>query len=336
MPEFNVNVSGKTIRVTPGKIVAAVVVILAIAGAFTSFFVVDQTEQAVVTRFGRVVRLESPGLHFKLPFGIEENHNVPTQRVQTMPFGFRTEQPGVRSQYVDRDFPEESVMLTGDLNIVDVEWIIQYRIVEPEAWLFNVEDRHGTIWDISKSVMNELVGDRAIFDVLGAGRGEIQVEALEMMNDFFDEYGLGITVTQVELQDVLPPAGSVRQAFEDVNRAQQDMNRLINEARRERNRVLPRVQGEADRIVEEARGYASRRVNIAEGEADAFRSVHAAYQEAPEVTRRRLYIETVEELLADASNVTIVDRSLQNVLPFLDLTRQPVDAAQAGSVGGSE
>ena len=322
-----------SLSVTPTRIALIVIAAIVLAGAATSFFMVDQTEEGVVLRFGRYNRTVGPGLQTKLPFGLETHETVPVQRVQTMTFGFRTETPGAsgqRTQYEESEIPEESVMLTGDLNIVDVEWIIQYRINEPRSWLFNVQDREKTIRDISQSVINQLVGDRSIFDVLGRGRGRIEQDGLDQMNETFQDYGLGIRVTQVRLQNIVPPSGRVQDAFEDVNRAVQDMNRLINEGREEYNRQIPRVRGQAERLVEEAHGYRARRVNEAEGAASRFGSVLEAYNEAPQITRNRLYIETIEQILGNDSDVTLIDRSLQNMLPIFDVNQSALAPGATG------
>ncbi len=314
----------------PKMVILIVLVLGAVMFLTSSFYMVDQTEESVVLLLGRFDRISGPGLHFKLPFGIERNYNVPTQVIQNMSFGFRTERAGVNTVYSDRDFPEESVMLTGDLNIVDVEWIIQYRISDPRAWLFNVQQREQTIRDISQSVINQLIGDRTIFDVLGPERANIEVTGQEMMNEFYSSYGLGVNVTSVKLQNIVPPKGSVQDAFEDVNRAEQDMNRLINEGKEEYNRVIPRTSGEATRTVEEARGYAARIVNEAEGDVARFRSVYEEYRKAPEVTRRRLYFETMEDLFSGQDNVELIDKGLGNFIPFKALQNLPNQAAGQG------
>lgn len=316
-PQFNLN----------RKAIAIVVVVMAVIGiATTSFFVVDQTEEAVVLRLGRFHRIASPGLQFKLPFGIEQNYNVPTQAVQNMQFGFRVQQPGVTSVLDTQDFTEESLMLTGDLNIVDVEWIIQYRITDPFQWLFNVQDQHRTIRDISQSTVNRLVGDRAIVDVLGDERPQIEVLAQDQMNDIFRAYGLGVTITAVRLQNIVPPAGRVQDAFEDVNRAIQDMNRLINEGREQYNREIPRARGEAEQIVQVAQGYAAERVNRARGDAARFLNVLEEYRNDPATMRTRLYVEMVEDVFSPrdggrTEQVELIDRNLSNFIPLLNLQR---------------
>lgn len=286
----------------------------------TSFVIVDQTEKAVITTFGRFTKTVGAGLHYKLPFGIQRAYLVKTQVIQTETFGFRTIKPGVVTQYSNQKFPDESTMLTGDLNIVDVEWIIQYRIENPEAWLFNVTDREKTIRDTSQSVLNMLIGDRTILGVIGPDRQNIQDEAILLMNELFTKYGLGIVVTQVQLQNIVPPEG-VQAAFEDVNKAIQDMNRLINEGREAYNAEIPKVQGQADQIVEVAQGYASERVNVAKGDVSRFNAVYDEYRKAPEVTKKRLYYEMMEEIFKDQNNIDLIDKSLQNVLPIKNITQ---------------
>ena len=316
MSDRNVTPVRSPIKV--GMIVIGIVAVAAIAFLATSFYVVDQTEEAILLTFGRYTLTAGPGLHYKMPFGIQQNYNVPTKVVQTEQFGFRTLQSGVFSTYEDRTFPEESTMLTGDLNIVDVEWIIQYRITDPKAWLFNLDDRHKTIRDISQSVINMLVGDRTILDVIGSQRTAIEVAATELMNEVLGGYGLGIQVIAVRLQNIVPPSG-VQAAFEDVNKAQQDMNRLINEGKEAYNREIPRATGEADRQVQVARGYAAERVNEARGDVARFLSVYEEYRKAPGITRDRLYYEMMEQVFAGQSGVQLVDSELSNFIPLMNL-----------------
>ncbi|MCX7948758.1 MAG: FtsH protease activity modulator HflK [Treponemataceae bacterium] len=304
----------------PTSIILAIGIIAVIVLMSTSFYIVDQTEEAVVTRFGKYLTTNGPGMHYKLPFGIDKHYLVKTKVVQTEQFGFRTLKAGVNTVYSQEAFPEESTMLTGDLNIVDVEWIIQYRIVDPRAWLFNVnpKERTTTIRDVSRSVMNMLVGDRAILDVMGPQRTEIESEAIQLMNDTFKQYGLGISVITVKLQNIVPPQG-VQAAFEDVNKAIQDMNRLINEGKEAYNAEIPKAQGEADKIIQIAQGYASERVNMARGDVARFNAVYEEYRKAPDVTRRRLYYEMVENIFKDDKGTTLIDRRFQNFLPLKNL-----------------
>lgn len=305
-----------------GTIILGIVVI-AIIGVFaTSFFVVDQTEEAVLLTLGRYTKTVGAGLHFKFPLGIQQNYNVKTRVVQTEQFGFRTAQEGVQTRYEDRSYPEESTMLTGDLNIVDVEWIIQYRIRDPKAWLFNMDDRPKTIRDISQSVINMLVGDRTILDVIGPQRTLIEEAGTQLMNDTLNSYGLGVEIIAVRLQNIVPPTG-VQAAFEDVNMAQQDMNRLINEGKEAYNKDIPRARGEADQIVQIARGYASERVNRANGDVARFVSVYDEYRKAPDVTRDRLYYEMMEAIFAQETGTDLIDRELGNFIPLKNLGGQP-------------
>lgn len=300
-------------------ILPAIVILFALILSFTGFFIVDQTEDAVITRFGKYTKTVGPGLHFKVPLGIDRAYNVPTKSIQTEQFGFRTLKGGIQNTYQD-NLTKESTMLTGDLNIVDVEWIIQYRINDPRAWLFNVHEdvRKTTIRDISQAVINTLVGDRGILDVIGPERPAIEANALTMMNDQLREFGLGVSITTVQLQNIVPPAG-VQSAFEDVNKAIQDMNRLINEGKEAYNAEIPKAAGEAEKLVQQAQGYAAERVNRANGDVARFKAVYAEYVKAPEVTRRRLYLETIEALFGTEKGTTLIDKKLENFLPISNL-----------------
>ena len=303
-------------KISPRIIVIVIAGILLLIVLATSVFIVDQTEQAVITRFGRFIGIKDPGLQFKLPFGIDRNYTVNVRTIQTQEFGFRTMRGGSSPAYSSQS--SESVMLTGDLNIVDVEWIIQYRVVDPKAWVFNVQERTETIRDVSRSVINMLVGDRAIMDIMGIERSAIEAEALVLMNDTFNEYVIGINVINVRLQNVTPPSG-VQEAFEDVNRAIQDRERLINEGQQSYNEAIPRARGDADRLVQEARGYALERVNRANGDVARFNSVYQEYTRAPDVTRQRLYYEMIEEVFMNEDGMTIIDRNLSNFLPLMNV-----------------
>lgn len=310
--------SSKKNKLSSTMIFGTIILFVLLIVAGTSFYVVDATEQAVVTRFGKYIKTEGPGLQFKLPFGIDRNYNIATQVVQTEQFGFKTVKAGTINQY-QNGITSESTMLTGDLNIVDVEWIIQYRIVDPAAWQFNVKDRTKTIRDISQSVINTLVGDRAILDVMGNERSSIESQALELMNENFRQLGLGINVLTVRLQNIVPPT-AVQTAFEDVNMAIQDMNRFINEGKEAYNSEIPRAQGNADRQIQVAQGYAVERVNKALGDVARFNSVYEEYRKAPSVTRKRLYIETMEEIFNSEEKPVLIDGQLDNVLPVKTLT----------------
>ncbi len=328
MSEQDVTPKQNTPKIRPRLIVIIIAIVVFIILISSSLFVVDQTEEAVVLLFGKFNRLAAPGLHVKAPFGIEKNFNVPTQVVQNMSFGFRTEAAGVTTRFSPGDYPEESIMLTGDLNIIDVEWVIQYRIMEPKAWLFNVENKEKTIRDISQSVINLLVGDRAILDVIGSERANIEMQGREQMNAVFDQYGLGINVTTVKLRNIVPPAGEVQDAFEDVNKSIQDMNRLINEGKQAYNEEIPKARGQADQVIQQAQGYAAERVNNAQGDVARFNSVLAEYRTSRDVTRKRLYIEMMEDVFEGETDTDLIDRNLENFIPLKQLQNRPAGGTQ--------
>jgi membrane protease subunit HflK len=301
---------------SPAVILAALAVIVAAILAGTSVYIVDQTEEAVVTRLGRYITTRGPGLQFKLPFGIDRSYKVNVKTVQTEQFGFTTLRSGIVSSYANQT--SESTMLTGDLNIVEVEWIIQYRVVDPRAWVFNVMEQSRTIQDVSRSAINMLVGDRTIMDIMGPERSAIESAGTDFMNETFRGYGLGIDVIAVKLQNIDPPAG-VQESFDDVNKAEQDMNRLINEGQQVYNAEIPRARGERERIIQEAQGYKTERINRANGDVARFNAVYEEYRRAPEVTRRRLYYEMVEEVFKGDEGTVILDRNFNNFLPLRDL-----------------
>ena len=320
---------------TPALVWIAVGVILGLILLFSSFFMVDQKEESVVLNLGKYSRIVGPGLHFKIPFGIERNYNVPTQRILKEEFGFRTLESGVVSTFSSGDFSNESIMLTGDLNIIDVEWIIQYQITDARAWLFGVEDQRKTIRDISQSVINMLVGDRTIFDVIGAERANIEVQGQEEMNKLYKSYGLGIRVTTVKLQNIVPPKGSVQDAFEDVNKAIQDRSRLINEGKEAYNQAIPKASGQALQTIQEAEGYASQRVNQARGDVARFLAVLGEYRQAPDVVRTRLYYEMYDQVFGTSDGTDLVDKNLKNFLPLKNMGAGGANAAPLPAPGPS-
>ena len=301
----------------PGLFLALIVLAIVAIGGFSCFYIVDETENAVITRFGKYQETVGAGLHFKLPFGIDKSYTVPVKVVQTEQFGFKTVKSGRNNEYIN-NIGTERTMLTGDLNIVDVEWIIQYRIVDPKQWLFGVYEKEQTIRDISRSVINELVGDRAILAVMGSERTSIETLALDKMNSYFENLGLGISVIAVKLQNIVPPSG-VQDAFEDVNKATQDMNRFINEGKEAYNAEIPKAQGEADRLLQVAQGYAAERVNMAKGDVARFNAVYEEYKRSPKVTKERIYLETMDEIFGSEKKPELIDGELDNVLPVKTL-----------------
>jgi modulator of FtsH protease HflK len=223
-------------------------------------------------------------------------------------------------------------MLTGDLNIVEVEWTILYRITDVKKWLFAVDNKRKTIEDISMSVVSELVGDRTISEVIGAGRSAIQDQAAVLMNQLFDKYNLGITITQVQMQNVNPPVGAVQAAFQDVNKATQDMERLINEGKERYNTEIPKARGAAQQIIQQAEGYAAERVNKAEGDVARFNSVFTQYRQDPRDTRVRLYNEMIEDVFGGVDDRSVLlDKSLRNAVPLLNLFNSSTRQQAAGA-----
>lgn len=313
---YNRSMKGKGFTISVKMVAAAIGAILVLALLMTSFFSVDQTENAVVLRFGKYVRTVGPGLQTKLPFGIERNINVETAVVQTLTFGYRATDPSGTSLTGAFVTPDESMMLTGDLNIVSVEWIVQYRISDPMKYLFSIEDKETTIRDISQSVMNQLVGDLPILAVMTSERTNIEYEAQRAMQEIFDGYGAGIEIVAVKLQNIMPPEGEVQDAFEDVNKAIQDMNSLINEGKQFYNQEIPAAQGEADKMISEAEGYAAERVNMAQGDTARFSAMREQYQKDRETTAERLYIEAMEDVLdPEGGMISLIDSSLEGYLP---------------------
>ncbi len=298
---------------------AAAAILLGIL-LFSSYFTVDTEEVGVVLRLGKFVRTVDPGLNFKLPFGIEKVYKVPVERQLKLEFGFRTAAPGIRTEYSSRKYQEESLMLTGDLNAAEVEWIVQYRIKDPYKFLFRVRNAVGTFRDINEAVMREVVGDRTVDEVLTVGRQEIASTVAMKVQKLCDQYETGIKVEQVVLQDVNPPE-PVKPAFNEVNEAQQEREKLINQALSEYNKVIPRARGEAERTIEKARGYALERVNNARGEASKFNAVFKEYMKAKEVTRQRIYLETMNDVMKQVGRKLITDEEATGILPLFRLEK---------------
>jgi membrane protease subunit HflK len=291
---------------------------------FSMVFTISPEEVGVILRFGKYTRTVDPGLNFKLPF-IESLEKVPIQRQLKEEFGFRTEAAGVRTVYSKASFLDESLMLTGDLNAAEVEWIVQYRINDAFKWLFKVRGTQQTFRAMTEAVMREVVGDRTVNEVLTIGRQEISVSVQAMLQDLCDQYETGIKVDQVVLQDVNPP-DRVKPSFNEVNEAQQEREKLINQARSEYNKIIPRAKGEAEQMIQEAEGYALERVNRSRGEAARFNSVFFEYRRAKEVTRQRIYLETLNNVLPKVGKKLIVDEDIKGLIPLLDLKKEVGDA----------
>ncbi len=331
-PEDIVNEVRRRAGALGGRRIAVVIVlVLLLISLASTWFTVQPEETGIVQRFGAVERTVGPGLHFKFPDGIERVRLVPTARVLKQEFGFGTATAaGGRTQYAagTKAFKDVSLMLTGDLNVIDVQWIVQYRIEDPVRYLFRVRESSQTIRDIAEAVMRRVVGNRLGSDVLTVGRVAVSAKVKEEMQKILSEYETGVRLVTVELQDVTPP-DSVKPAFNEVNEARQDRERTINQAQEQANREIPKARGEATRTVTEAEGYAVERVNRANGEATRFRAVLGEYQRAPEVTRRRLYLEAMGSILPEAKALYIVDSDQKALLPWLRLESGQLPAAAA-------
>ena len=308
-----------------GVMQAVVIVIVLGFTVYTSVFTVDPEEKAVVLKFGEYDRIVPQGLHFKLPFFMEQEYKVPVQRQLKLEFGFRTAGNETRTQYEqtqysDDNYASESLMLTGDLNVASIEWVTQYKIADPVKYLFKVRNVDQTFRDMNEAVMREIVGDRTINEVLTIGRGEIQNLAKDKLSKLCEDYTLGIVVNQVILQDVAPPE-PVKPAFNEVNQAEQEKETTIQNALAEYNREIPKAEGTALRTVEKAEGYAVKRVNEAKGAVSRFTQVFEEYQKAPEITRQRIYLETMAEIYQAVDRKIIIDEDASGVLPLLNLNQ---------------
>jgi membrane protease subunit HflK len=316
LPQFQVP------RLPGGVLRGGILILLVLIAAFTSVYQVGPEQIGVVLRFGRYVRSTDPGLQFKMPFGIERVTKVPVQRQLKQEFGFRTVTPGVRTAYSERGFQEESNMLTGDLNAAEVEWVVQYRVVDAYKFLFRVRNVETTFRDITEAVMREVVGDRTVNEVLTVGRQEVAALVEQRLQGLCDQYETGIKVEQVVLQDVNPP-DAVKASFNEVNQAQQEREKLINEAQSEYNQVIPRARGEALKTIQQAEGYLLERVNQARGDSARFVALYESYRRAPEVTRKRIYLETMNTVLPKVSRKIVVDDKIRGLLPLLNLNPEP-------------
>jgi membrane protease subunit HflK len=297
--------------------VGAALAVMLLAGLARGVYTVGPESVGVVQRFGRFIGTVGPGLRFKLPFGIDTVTILPVKRQLKMEFGFGT--PG--AQHLDQasfEQEQESDMVTGDLNAAHVEWVVQYEIDDPEQYLFNHREPGPTLRDLSESVMREVVGDRTVDEVLTIGRQGIENEAIAELTSLVQQLHMGLKVQQVQLKNVHPPT-AVQRSFEEVNRAQQEREQMINQANGEYNKVVPRASGEADKKLREAEGYALKRVNEAEGDVARFKALLEQYEKAPEVTRQRLYLETIGEVLPQIGGKVILDADAKQFLPLMNL-----------------
>jgi membrane protease subunit HflK len=324
---IRLELGSKTVELTVPKfsgrmILGIVAFFVVVAGLLSSWYTVKPDEAGVVIRFGRVLKTAPPGLHFKAPYGVDQVLKVAVKRQQKQEFGFGTKGSTNPSQHSkSNEMEAEKQMVSGDLNAALVEWVIQYRITEPEDYLFKVRNADLTLRDASESVMREVVGDRTVDEVITVGRQEIEDECETKLRELVSTYQLGMTIDQVQLKDVNPPQ-PVQNSFNEVNQAQQEKEKLINIANGSYNREVPKERGEAERTISEAYGYALQRINEAEGDAARFVALFTEYQKAPEVTKRRIYLETMQAVMPTIGKRVIIDEKTPGVLPLLNLDKE--------------
>jgi len=296
--------------------IAVFIGILFIAG--TSVYTVDQDEVGVIRRFGKYVRTTPPGLQWKLPFNIEKVDKVKVTRVYKEEFGYRTLEAGINTKYSSKSYDEEALMLTGDLNVLDVSWSVQFKLKDPVAVLFNIRDPQGTVRDISESAMRRVIGDYSVSEAVTTQKEEINQGVRKKLQEILDLYKSGIQIVKIELQDILPPA-PVKASFNEVNEAQQEREKVVNQSWEAYNKITPKAKGEAEKTISEAEGYATARINEAKGDAAKFLSMYNEYKNAKDVSRRRMYLETMQEVLPKAGSIYIFEPQANSVLPLLKL-----------------
>jgi membrane protease subunit HflK len=307
-------------KVSMKKFLTFVVILAVIIFILTGLYTIGPEEVGVIQRFGKYINTTEPGLHFKIPFGVDRLTKVKVKHVYKEEFGFRTLQSGVQTKYSARSYDYESIMLTGDLNIADVEWIVQYRIKDPVKFLFNIRNVVETIRDLSESATRQIVGDRSGDEVIVLSRKEIADEIQILLQQKLDDYETGIGIYTINLQNVNPPE-RVKPAFNDVNSAKQEKERILNEAWQQYNKIIPEAKGKAKRTIEEAEGFAVNRVNRAEGDADRFIKMYNQYKKPKSITKKRLYLETMQKILPKVEKIFIIDEDQAGILPLLNLDK---------------
>jgi membrane protease subunit HflK len=302
-------------------LIAAAVIVL--AGLTSSFYTVAPDEVAVIQRFGKFIGTADQGLHFKLPYGLDKVTNVKTTTVRQLEFGFRTARAGVQSQFITEggDLEMERLVLSGDLNVVALEWVMQYVVADPYKYLFNVKDVEGTLRVVSEAAVKEVVGDYAVDDVITTEREEIGAKSKIKIQEILDSYECGISIVDLRLRNVNPPTREVQNAFEAVNQAEQKKEELIRLAEADYNATVPRERGLAQQSIDQAEGTKQARINVANGEAEQFLSILAEYSKARDVTRARLYLETLSKVLPASGRIIVIDESLDGIVPLLNIQK---------------
>ncbi|MFT5699534.1 MAG: membrane protease subunit HflK [Desulforhopalus sp.] len=304
-----------------GKLLAVALVIIVLQGVYSSFFKITPSEVGVVLRLGEYSRTTPPGLHFKIPY-LDKLYKVDVENIRKEEFGFRSRFPGQNASYDRKGYDMESLMLTADKNVINVAWIVQYRVADPYAYLFKVANVRQAIRDMSESVTRRIVGNMD-FDYVLSNRdllaASVKVELQEQLDRLFPTGMSGVSIGTVQFQDINPP-DTVKPAFNEVNEADQDMKRLVNEAQETYNRVIPKAAGDAKKIIEEAYGYKAQRINNAQGETQRFTDILKEYKNAPAVTRQRMYLETMKEILPNVESIYVIDKDQQSPIPLMNIT----------------
>ena len=322
MSDNNTNINVNIPKANPKQIRLFVLMLLGVFLISFSFYTVDANENAVVLRLGKYHITSGPGLQFKIPL-IDEVYKAKVDYQYKAEFGFRTLKSDTRSQFKSRGYEKESWMLTGDLKIAEVKWVVQYKINDAKKYLFNVKNVENTIGDVSEAAMQLMIGDRSFIEVLQVERVKIADEAMIYMQSLLDEYNSGVSVQMVQLQGVVPPE-PVADSFNEVNRAKQEQETLVNEALQEYNKIIYKAEGNAQKMLTEAEGYAVERVNQAKGDAQLYESILVEYSKYPQITKDRLYIETMNYVLAKNRNKIIIDKDIENLVPLLDQNKMRI------------
>ncbi len=317
-PEDIIDMGKKKFGDFGGFTVVIIIGLALISGLIGAIYSIGPDEVGVIQRFGKFSRISQPGLHIKVPFGVEKVTPVKVERIFKEEFGLRTLRAGVKTRYSSRQYLDESLMLTGDLNILDVRWIVQFRVKDPVKLLFNTRSPLDNVRDISEVVMRRLVGDYRVDEVLTTKREEINDLAQQAMQKILDSYDTGVQIVTVKLQDVNPP-DQVKPAFNEVNEAKQEKERVINQAWEAYNKVIPLAKGEAEQTIREAEGYSLDKINRAKGEAERFLATWQEYKNAPAITKERLYLETMMEILPKAEKKYVIDSEQRSILPLLNV-----------------
>ena len=300
-----------------GKLFLIILVVILVQVVYSSFYTIKPGERGVVLRFGKYSKTANPGLNFKVPL-VDTVYKVDIETVRKEEFGFRTKVAGRQTVYQKGSYDPESLMLTSDKNVIDVEWIVQYKVNDPFNFLFKVQDIKQSVRDISETAMRRIVGNMD-FDYVLSNREILASTTADELQAELNNYEAGVDIVTVQLQDVNPP-DTVKPAFNEVNEADQDMKRLVNEAEEAYNRVIPKASGDAKKIVEQARGYSVQRVNESKGETNRFLAIMKEYQAAKDVTRQRMYLETLQDVLPTVKNIYVIDKEQRSILPFLDIS----------------